>query len=749
MITLTGYSDKISARPGETIRFMVSAEDGAPYTADIVRVRCGDTNPAGPGFSEQVIDTAVGGEHQGRKQDTQIGSCVIVPWPPAVRPLDSFSVTAMVWPTTPGSGDIQAIVSCWSEDNHSAFMLGLDDRGAVALALGNNGATETVTTATALLERQWCWVGATFDRGSKTVSVFQHALHRFPHADIDRDVRKQIDLDPGGNSAPIAIGARLARMDGDRTLTTNHYNGKIDSPRLARTALGPAQLQSLQHAPGGTGAALVAAWDFSKDIPTTRVADTGPNHLHGVTVNLPARGMTGWNWRGVEMGWPNSPDEYGAIHFHDDDLYDAGWDTDFTYKIPEQTRSGLYAARLRGGAQNDQEEYIPFYIRAPVRGPTADIVFLAPTASYMAYADYRLALHGEDCEINGCRLIALQPHDVFLASHPEYGSSLYDLHRDGSGVCYSSRLRPDVGMRPKVQRWDSMGSSFLRHFNADTHILDWLEAKGHRYDVVTDEDLHQEGLACLAPYRAVLTGTHPEYYSTAMWDALAAFTEAGGRLMYMGGNGFYWRIAFSPDLTGVVEVRRGGGTRCWDSQSGELNFGFSGEPGGLWRHVGRPPQRLTGVGFVSMGFDRSSCYRRLPDSIDPGAAFIFDGISADEAIGDFGLIGDGAAGIEINRAEAGLGTPPHALVVASSVREHSDVYRVTLEELVYNAPIAKGTTSESVRADMVFFETPNGGGVFSVGSITWCGALAHNRYDNNVSRITDNVLRRFAAPDPL
>ena len=89
------------------------------------------------------------------------------------------------------------------------------------------------------------------------------------------------------------------------------------------------------------------------------------------------------------------------------------------------------------------------------------------------------------------------------------------------------------------------------------------------------------------------------------------------------------------------------------------------------------------------------------------------------------------------------------LIVASSVWEHSDMYRVTLEDLTFNAPTAAGTTSPSVRADMVFFETPNGGGVFSVGSITWCGALAHSDYDNNVSRITDNVLRRFAAPDPL
>jgi len=48
-----------------------------------------------------------------------------------------------------------------------------------------------------------------------------------------------------------------------------------------------------------------------------------------------------------------------------------------------------------------------------------------------------------------------------------------------------------------------------------------------------------------------------------------------------------------------------------------------------------------------------------------------------------------------------------------------------------------------VRADMVYFECPNGGAVFSTGSIAWCGSLSYNNYDNNVSRVTDNVLRQF------
>ena len=45
MIALSGYADRISVRPREPVAFQVSAEDEAPYRADIVRLRCGDLNP--------------------------------------------------------------------------------------------------------------------------------------------------------------------------------------------------------------------------------------------------------------------------------------------------------------------------------------------------------------------------------------------------------------------------------------------------------------------------------------------------------------------------------------------------------------------------------------------------------------------------------------------------------------------------------------------------------------------------------
>jgi N,N-dimethylformamidase len=48
-----------------------------------------------------------------------------------------------------------------------------------------------------------------------------------------------------------------------------------------------------------------------------------------------------------------------------------------------------------------------------------------------------------------------------------------------------------------------------------------------------------------------------------------------------------------------------------------------------------------------------------------------------------------------------------------------------------------------MRANIVYGLAENGGGLFSVGSITFCGSLSHENYTNNVSRLVENCLRKF------
>lgn len=60
-----------------------------------------------------------------------------------------------------------------------------------------------------------------------------------------------------------------------------------------------------------------------------------------------------------------------------------------------------------------------------------------------------------------------------------------------------------------------------------------------------------------------------------------------------------------------------------------------------------------------------------------------------------------------------------------------------------------GDQNAQVRADLVYFPTSNSGAVFSTGSIAWVCALSHNNYDNSISRLADNVLKRFLKDSAL
>ena len=116
-----------------------------------------------------------------------------------------------------------------------------------------------------------------------------------------------------------------------------------------------------------------------------------------------------------------------------------------------------------------------------------------------------------------------------------------------------------------------------------TTWADWLDHLEVDYDVMTDEDLHLEGMESLTGYHTVMTGTHPEYYSLAMLDALDGFVRSGGGLMYMGGNGFYWVTSMDSEGKHTIEIRRRDGTNTWEAAPGEYHHSTTGEFGGVWR----------------------------------------------------------------------------------------------------------------------------------------------------------------------
>lgn len=745
---VVGYADRLSVRPGESIQFMVSCR-ASTFDASIVRLVHGDTNPGGPGFKELPVPTDIDGSYEGCVQPIRPGSYVVVDDRPALSLTGPLTLRAWIYPTTPG-GRIQSVLAKVTPEG-AGYGLFLDENGALLFHAGDGNSTTRLTTGVPLRAHAWYLVAAAHDPASGSGLVFQTPAQSWPGDGSTAPASAHALLPAcGATDVPLLMAASWLRDAAGELVPGNHFNGKIDGPKIFGRALSDREIVRMAHRESrGADTDVVAAWDFSLDIDTDRVIDTAASGLHGRTVNYPTRAVTGANWTGRETDFRLAHAEYGAIHFHDDDLDDAGWSPTFALTVPLDLRSGIYAARLGAG---EAEDHVPFVV-APARGrQTARAVLLVPTLTYMAYGNEHMwnnpvlaAIESNYAPESGD---AFENIEALLSVEDDYIvenrlNSIYDYHSDGSGVCYSSRLRPLLQMRPRYRAITALGPHGLA---ADLHLVDWLEAKGYAYDVVTDEDLHSEGPGLLRPYRVVLTGSHPEYWTLQMLDAVESYLSAGGRLMYLGGNGFYWVTSVDPACPHVIEVRRGhAGSGPWQSPPGECHHSSTGELGGLWRHRGRAPQRLVGVGFTAQGWGDGRPFEREDRSHDSRASFVLEGVE-DESIGVEGLILGGAASLELDRVDLGLGTPPHAVTLASA-SGFSDSYQGVREDMLFCDSRQGGTVNPLVRADIVYFGTPEGGGVFSTGAIGWCGCLSAESYDGPVSRITENVLRAFLRED--
>ncbi|WP_283136303.1 N,N-dimethylformamidase beta subunit family domain-containing protein [Rhizohabitans arisaemae] len=717
---LFGYLDRLSARPGDELPVMASG-DGGEVVVDLVRLVHGDTNPPAPGLLTEPIAAVAEQRVVVDAQQTPTGSCLraenVVPGGVA-----EVSVETLAWPTTPAIGREQGVLSLVDAAGSRVAALVLDDRGRPAVT-GPDG-TVLAVAPRPLGERRWYRLTA--EIGPAGVLVRAEPLQPYPGDDELNLARSNNGLDLTG--ARDVIGAAVTcRKEPTRYRPAGVFNGKLERPVL--------------RAAGET----LAEWAFDRDFAAAVVADVSGRGRDAVLVNMPARAMTGHNWTGENDDFTSAPDQYGAIHFHDDDLIDAGWPVAATVVLPSDLRSGIYAVRLRGvTADGEETDHIPVVVRPAADAPRAKLAFLVPTFTYTAYANERL-LHRLDYEAAGLadHPITPWPHDRALAEHPEFASSLYDTHSDGSGFCYSSILRPIPNLRPDYRMWLQNAP---RHLGADLYLSYWLERQGFEYDVLSDHDLHADGDDALAGYQTVVTGSHPEYHSERMLDALRRHADTGGCLAYLGGNGFYWVTSQDPERPHVLEVRRSAGVRTWEARPGEERHSTTGERGGLWRRRGRSPNTLVGVGMCSQGWDRKAPpFERTPLSYEPEWSWVFDGID-DDLIGDFGFIMDGASGDELDRFDLTLGSPPNTAVLATS-RRHSDYYQLAVEDVLMLGPGLGGSECEDVRSDMVVVEQSSGGAVFSVGSVCFSGSLLWNGADNNVSTLIRNVLANFGARD--
>lgn len=716
---IRAYFEEWSRRPGQRVRMAIST--GLPTLhASLERLVTGPGLPGESRVGSEPVPGVLDITIPGRRQRSPVGSCARLPLP-AGLPKDAVTIHCGIWPTLPEK-EAQTI---WSMKHGGAALRLVVENGRLSLR-NSEAAAPLAVSALPIAARKWYSVAASIGPRGSVIDVCFRSDGYAPRAN-SRD-------EGGGAALGEAHELLLAAtgIDSERR-TVESFNGKIDSPRIFAGTLSAGQCQTLHR-----GEALpvppVAGWALDRDWGSLKLASRIAGAPAGDLINGVERGVTGINWDGSSDSFNETPQHYCALQFHEDDMVDADWDYDLDFMLPDKLRSGIYAVKLTCGEAVDR--YPLFVLGA--RSESAPVLFLAPTNTYLAYGNDHLA--ALDFSAVMTHEMVVPEDEKLLFSDREFGRSCYDTHCDGTPVRYSSRRRPVINIRPGYPNW--LTGSY-QHFAADMHIVEWLEKSAGGYHVATDEDLHLEGLELLKKYKVIVTGSHPEYWTRHGRAILNAYLKAGGRLMYLGGNGFYWVTSHDAERPWIIEVRRDNtGTRCWDAPHGERTHAATAEQGGIWKNRGRGPHALVGVGFSAEGWSKGSGYRRQKASYEgPGAVF-FRGVN-EELVGDFGHMLGGAAGDEVDRHDVALGSPAHAHVLATSTPLGNE-YQLVIEEQTLALPDQGGQHKPGqVRADMVYFTTGNDGAVFSIGSITYAGALAFNEFDNNISRITSNVLNAF------
>lgn len=705
---LEGYTSHMVVEPGSTLDVMLSG--GGEADLSLARLIHGDPNPEGPGVKQEPQSWWKPRRRDLGPQALDPGSYLVVD--DDIGPAASFSVSLwyrpsllqLRWHTLLGRWMPRALgFGVFCAEKTLAAGISVDGTN-VAWGAG----MEMVSTD------RWQFVALTYDAASGGARIYQSFGRGRARVSPHEIVRTEFSAGPGGvhrASSPLMLGASADHQGRHRL----HFNGRLSEVSMWAGVLSDDEVGLLvDHQRADVATTPIALWDSSLGIGSPQVPDVSGNGFHATAVNSPARGVPGPLWtRDSYNGGADrltAPHLFDAVHFHDDDLTDAGWIPTETVEVPEDTRSGIYAVTVRDERLGD-ELVLPFV--ASARTPTAGVAVLIPTLTWYAYGANRL------------------PYTFSEDGVLDLGLSLYDTHSDGTAPYYTSRLRPTRSNHPGrgFQRWGA------NKVTSNLYLLDWLEHEQFAYDVLADETLHTRGVGGLTPYTCVILGSHPEYWTEPMMSALSSYLNDGGRVMYLGGNGLYWVTSFDEHAPHIMEVRKEVAPNGppITRPPGEAVHSTTDDVGGMWEARGRPVRGMLGVEYTANVWTNGAGkfgFVRTDESFTDRFTWIFEGVS-EPIIGDYGLNQGSAAGMELDSTALPWDWTgrPAPVPLARATHEYFFSHR----------------EADPAYADIAWLDYPHGGAVFSAGSITWTGSLSHSGYRNGVSRITRNVLERFLA----
>lgn len=368
---IIGYVDPLVASAGSQLAVKVSCSK-ATYTSDVLRLGPSFDHPDAPPISNQLIDAIPHGVHQGKLQFSRPGSFARIEfWEgSSLQDADSLSIRFWCQATLPKeAGHEQFLFSSVDHNTSSGFACLLDDASNLCIRVGGRSKIQESRFSAKLVRHQWYNLHITIDCSSRKIKLRAQTKRKdIGESSVLLEEEQKLNEAPELTSdKPLTIASdSLDCQLFNSPVQSASFNGKIEDFKLERISSGSSDI--LLHI------------DFSVLISTDQIQDISSNNHRGELINAPARAVTGHDWDASQNDWTHASYGYSAIHFHDDDLDDAAWETDFELCLTEELKSGCYGVLIDDGSSSD---IIPFFVRPDPNALEApSVALIIPTFTY-------------------------------------------------------------------------------------------------------------------------------------------------------------------------------------------------------------------------------------------------------------------------------------------------------------------------------------------------------------------------------
>ncbi len=370
-------------------------------------------------------------------------------------------------------------------------------------------------------------------------------------------------------------------------------------------------------------------------------------------------------------------------------------------------RSGLYYFH----AETPSGRTFAFpWVVAPAR-PSAPIAVIASTNTWNAYNNFGGRSNYSNADRLPDRPIVNARQDLrryrggafeeWSPADNAYSPLSFDRPEPGNSLSLHAEITHPI-----------QGRDGCHQAPAEWRLLGWLEREGFAYNLYSDYQLHS-GLLSMSAYKALILGPHPEYWSATMFRRVNEWVaQQGGRLLYLGGNGLNCEVEYLDDAA----------MRCRTHLVSPTGLLGMTDPADPMRYLESRFHRSTAeseAGLIGLATTETGIMTAAPFTVVAADHWVFEGtdLQNGDSFGSASLherCHGGASGHETDKRSRS--SPPNTVL------------------------LAKGQNPDEGGAEMIAYTTESGGAVFSVGSITYGASLL---VDEQISRITENVVRRF------